>query len=274
MIKIITDSSSNITPEESKALGIGLMPLTISFGTQEFRDGIDISCEEFYEKMQTGGEFPHTSQLTEEQVEGSVMEAFENGADEVLLLPLASALSGSYERCKTVAERHDRVYAHDCCCTTVMLKLCVLHALKMANAGAKVHEIIDALKELRPKLKIYACLDTLENLRKGARLSTVTAIIGAVLKIKPVITFSVDGKVEMIGKQFGMNKAIGSVVSAVDKNKIDYDYPVYLIYTQNDKNSDALAGKLGIQYTEKGNICPVIGTHIGVDAAGIVYAEK
>lgn len=183
MIKIITDSSSNITPEESKALGIGLMPLTISFGTQEFRDGIDISCEEFYEKMQTGGEFPHTSQLTEEQVEGSVMEAFENGADEVLLLPLASALSGSYERCKTVAERHDRVYAHDCCCTTVMLKLCVLHALKMANAGAKVYEIIDALKELRPKLKIYACLDTLENLRKGGRLSTVTAIIGSVLKL-------------------------------------------------------------------------------------------
>lgn len=274
MIKIITDSSSNITPEESKALGIGLMPLTISFGTQEFRDGIDISCEEFYEKMQAGGEFPHTSQLTEEQVEGSVMEAFENGADEVLLLPLASALSGSYERCKLVAERHDHVYAHDCCCTTVMLKLCVLHALKMANAGAKVHEIIDALKELRPKLKIYACLDTLENLRKGGRLSTVTAIIGSVLKIKPVITFSVDGKVEMIGKQFGMNKAIGSLGSVVDKNKIDYDYPVYLIYTQNDKNADALAEKLGIEYTEKGNICPVIGTHIGVDAAGIVYAEK
>ena len=102
MIKIITDSSSNITVEEAKALGVSLMPLTINFGTEEYLDGIDIGCEEFYKKMQDSKEFPHTSQLTEEQVETACKEAFSQGFDEVLLLPLASALSGSYERCKAV----------------------------------------------------------------------------------------------------------------------------------------------------------------------------
>ena len=130
------------------------------------------------------------------------------------------------------------------------------------------------LDGLRPKLKIYACLNTLENLRKGGRLSTVTAIIGSVLNIKPVITFALDGKVEMISKQFGMNKSISWVAAKTDKSKIDFTKPVYLIYTQNDKNADILASKIGLEYSEKSNICPVIGTHIGVDAAGIVFAEK
>ncbi len=274
MIKIITDSSSNITVEEAKALGVSLMPLTINFGTEEYLDGIDIGCEEFYKKMQDSKEFPHTSQLTEEQVETACKEAFSQGFDEVLLLPLASALSGSYERCKAVAGRMENVYAYDCKCTTVMLKLCVTEALKAAAAGASVNEICAMLDGLRPKLKIYACLNTLENLRKGGRLSTVTAIIGSVLNIKPVITFALDGKVEMISKQFGMNKSISWVAAKTDKSKIDFTKPVYLIYTQNDKNADILASKIGLEYSEKSNICPVIGTHIGVDAAGIVFAEK
>lgn len=273
MVKIITDSSSNITVEEAEKLGITLMPLTINFGTKEYLDGVEITCDEFYKKLTEGSEFPHTSQLTEEQVEKAVSENLADG-DEVLLMPLASVLSGSYERCKLVAERHENVTAYDTKCTTVMLKLCVLEALKMAQNGATAAEICAALDELRPKLKLYACLNTLENLRKGGRLSSVSAIIGSVLNIKPVITFSNDGKVEMASKQFGMHKAINYIASVVDKNKIDFTKPVYLIYTYNDKNCDVLLSKLGVECTEKSNICPVIGTHIGVDAAGIVFAEK
>ena len=271
MIKIITDSSSNITQEEAKALGITVMPLTIMFGTEEYRDGIDIDCDAFYEKLKTSKEFPHTAQLTEEQVDQAVQDALKE-ADEVLIMPLASVLSGSYERCKKVAEKYKGVYAYDTKCTTVMLKLCITEALKMCDKS--IEEVVKMLDELRPKLKLYAVLDTLDNLRKGGRLSKASAIIGSVLKIKPVITFSLDGKVEMMSKQFGINKGISSIVSAVDKNKIDFTKPVYLIYTENDGNSNTLIDKLGIEYSEKSNICPVIGTHIGSDAAGIVFAEK
>jgi len=271
MIKIITDSSSNFTREEAESLGIRLMPLTINFGTEEYRDGIDIDCDGFYKKLKECSEFPHTSQLTEEQVEEAVKAALEE-ADEVLILPLASVLSGSYERCKAVADRYDNVYAYDTKCTTVMLNLCVAEALKMADKSAA--EVITMLENLRPKLKLFAVLDTLENLKRGGRLSKASAIIGSVLKIKPVITFGADGSVEMVSKQFGINKGIAYIADAVDKSKIDYKKPVFLVYTENDKNAETLISKLGIEYSEKSNICPVIGTHIGSEAAGIVYAEK
>lgn len=94
------------------------------------------------------------------------------------------------------------------------------------------------------------------------------------LKIKPVITFAVDGRVEVISKQFGINKGMSYLVQTIDKNKIDFTKPVYLIYTGDDKNSEALISRLNIPYTEKLNICPVIGTHIGRAAAGVVFAEK
>lgn len=271
MIKIITDSSSNITPQEAKELGIILMPLTINFGKEEFRDGIDINCDEFYKKLAVEKEFPHTSQLTEEQIEKSVREAL-NEADEVLILPIAAALSGSYERCAAVAQKFKNVYVYETKCTTVMLKMLVCEAVK--NAQKSAVEVIKILENLRPKIKLFAVLDTLENLRKGGRLSGAAAILGSMLKIKPVITISPEGKVELISKQFGMQKGLSFVSGAVDINKIDFNKPVYLIYTANPKNSDLLISKLKIEYSEKSNICPVIGTHIGADAAGIVYAEK
>lgn len=271
MIKIITDSSANITQEEAKTLGVTVMPLTVIFGNEEYQDGVNLGWDEFYEKMATSKDFPHTAQLTEEQIESAVKQVA-NGEDDVLIMPIASVLSGTYERCKAVAARYEKVYAYDTCCTTVMLKLLITEAL--ANAHKPVDEVIKILDAFRPKLKLYAALDTLENLKKGGRLSGAAAFIGTMLKIKPVITFSLEGKVEVISKQFGINKGINYVVSKVDKDKIDFTKPVYLIYTADDKNSMALISKLNIPYTEKSNICPVIGVHNGARAAGIVYAEK
>ncbi|MCI9561169.1 MAG: DegV family protein [Clostridia bacterium] len=271
MLKIITDSSANISQEEAKKLNLKVIPLTVIFGNEEFQDGINLDCDAFYQKMATSKDFPHTAQLTEEQIDCAVKEALEE-ADEVLIMPIASVLSGTYERCKSVAARYENVYAYDTHCTTVMLKLFILEALKIADKGAKaVMEMLDAL---RPKLKIYAALDTLENLKKGGRLSGAAAFIGTMLKIKPVITFAVDGRVEVISKQFGINKGMSYLVQTIDKNKIDFTKPVYLIYTGDDKNSEALISRLNIPYTEKLNICPVIGTHIGRAAAGVVFAEK
>lgn len=271
MIKIITDSSSNITQEEAKKLGIIVMPLTFIFGSEQYLDGIDMSWEDFYKRMEKEKELPHTSQLTEDQIEQAVQQA-KKDADEVLIMPIAAVLSGSSERCKAVAARHENVYVYDTRSTTVMLKSLVLEAL--ANADKPVSEVVKILDAYRPKLKLYAVLDTLENLRKGGRLSSVAALIGNLLKIKPVISFTDNGKVDLISKQFGMKKGISYVAEKVDVKKIDFTKPVYLIYTGNDENSEILHAKLGAECSEKSNICPVIGVHIGSNAAGIVFAEK
>lgn len=271
MIKIITDSSSNISQEEAKAWGITVIPLTISFGNEEFRDGVDIKEDEFYLRLTSQKEFPHTSQLSEELIKAACEEGLKE-ADEVLILPLAAALSGSYERACNVASKYKNVYVHDTKATTVMLKMLVLEALQ--NKEKSAEEVIDILYDYRPRLRIYAALNTLEYLRKGGRLSSATALIGSVLKIKPVITFDGEGGVQLISKQFGFNKAINYIAETVDKSKIDFTKPIYRIYTMNGEHSEMLFEKLEVTPTEVSNICPVIGCHIGPEAAGFVYAEK
>lgn len=271
MVKIITDSSSNFSQEEAAKLGIKVMPLTINFGSEEFADGVDIDCDTFYNKMAEAKELPHTSQLTEEQIENAVEEGLKE-CGEVLIMPIASALSASFERCAAVAARHENVYAYDTRCTTVMLKMLVLEAL--ANADKTAAEIMSILDGFRPKIKLLAALDTLENLRKGGRLSGASAFIGSMLKIKPVITINLEGKVELISKQFGINKGVSYVADTVDTRNIDFSKPVYLIYTHEKKNAQSLKEKLKTEFSAEENICPVIGTHIGPGAAGIVYSVK
>ena len=271
MISIITDSSSNISQREAKELGIIVMPLTIIFGTTEYGDGVNLDCDEFYKKLTGAKEFPHTAQLSETQIEEAIKEA-ESLGDEIIILPIAAALSGSFDRCREVAKRHEKVYTFDTACTTVMLKMLVLEALNHREKPAG--EVVEILRAYRKKLRLYAALDTLEYLGKGGRLSKTSAVLGTVLKIKPVVILAGDGKVELVSKQFGFNRSISYIAEHVDKNRIDYSKPVFLIYTMNDSNAELLISKIGASYSEKCNICPVIGTHIGPDAAGFVYAEK
>lgn len=271
MIAIITDSSSNITQQEAHELGVTVLPLTIVFGMEEYRDGIDIDSAIFYEKLTSDKDFPHTAQLTEEQIEEAVKKA-RTVADEVLLLPISSALSGSYDRCVKIAEKYDNVYAYDCKCTTVMLKMLTLIAVKNAHKSAK--EVIEILAEYRQRIKLYATLNTLEYLAKGGRISKTTATLGNALKIKPVVIVNDSGEVELVSKQFGINKGISYIADQVKKDEIDYNEPIIAIYSMTQENSDKLIEKIGVRYTEKSEICAVIATHIGPHAAGFVYVKK
>lgn len=271
MVSVITDSSSNLSREEGLKAGVTVIPLTIIFGNEEFKDGVDLDCSDFYEKLTGSKEFPHTSQLTEQQIEEAVEKAEKEG-DEVLIMPISSALSASYERCLQVAKRYNNVYVYDTKCTTVMLKMLVLEAVSLKELPAE--EVIKRLDVLRSKIKLYAIPDTLEYLRRGGRISKAAAKLGGILKLKPVITVNPKGELEVVSKQFGLNKGIKYIAEIVDKSKIDYSRPVYLLYSMDDKNSVALSAKIGAEYSEKVNLCPVIGAHFGPYGAGFVYAEK
>jgi DegV family protein with EDD domain len=273
MIKIITDSSSNISQQEAASLGITVMPMTVMFGTQEYKDGVDISTEEFYEKLTGEKVFPHTSQLSDEEFMQVFTEACKSG-DEVLVMPITAALSGTYARAKKVAEESgfSNLHVYETGATTAILKVMVLEAVQ--NRDKSVEEVIKILDELRPKIKLFAALDTLEYLQKGGRLSQGAALIGNLLKVKPIITHDNKSNVKLISKQIGFHLAIKSLAEKVDVSKIDRSKPVYLLYTMDATNCNNLATKLKIDFGEKINICPVIGAHIGPRAAGIVYVEK
>lgn len=278
MIKIITDSSANISQEEAKSLGITVLPLGVSFGTEAFRDGVDLSAEQFYKKLSSSKEFPHTSQPSrEELVELFTRESA--GADDVLVMFIADVLSGTQKLARQVVEEKklSNVHVYNTRSTTAVLRMLVLEALK--NADKPIKEVIAILDELRPRIRLYAALDTLEFLRKGGRLSGAASFIGNVLKIKPVIYFTGECEVKVCSKQIGYSLALKRLCEEATKEEIDQTQPIYYLYTGDDTNCNAMIEKLALPNEikaqgEKVNICPVIGTHIGPRAAGIVVAVK
>ena len=273
MLRIVTDSSAEISQKQAAELGIEVLPLTIIFGTEQFRDGIDMMPEEFYKRLVSSSEFPHTAQLGYEELTSLYKDAKEKG-DEVLIMPISSALSGTYEWTVRAARDvgYEKVHVYDGKCTTFMLEMLVKEAVKLRERP--VEEVISALDDLRSRMRLYAALDTLEYLKRGGRISKVAATVGGMLKIKPVITVTEDGKIRLIHKSIGMNAALRYISELYLSDKKDANYAVRTIYCMDDSNCLKLRGLVGETPLPPENICPIIGTHIGPSAAGIVYVVE
>ncbi len=273
MLRIVTDSSAEISQKQAAELGIEVLPLTIIFGTEQFRDGIDMMPEEFYKRLVSSSEFPHTAQLGYEELTSLFKDAKEKG-DEVLIMPISSALSGTYEWTVRAARDvgYEKVHVYDGKCTTFMLEMLVKEAVKLRERP--VEEVISALDDLRSRMRLYAALDTLEYLKRGGRISKAAATVGGMLKIKPVITVTEDGKIGLIHKSIGMNAALRYISELYLSDKKDANYAVRTIYCMDDANCLKLRGLVGETPLPPENICPIIGTHIGPSAAGIVYVVE
>lgn len=273
MLRIVTDSSAEISQKQAAELGIEVLPLTIIFGTEQFRDGIDMMPEEFYKRLVSSSEFPHTAQLGYEELTSLFKDAKEKG-DEVLIMPISSALSGTFEWTVRAARDvgYEKVHVYDGKCTTFMLEMLVKEAVKMRERP--VEEVISALDDLRSRMRLYAALDTLEYLKRGGRISKAAAMVGGMLKIKPVITVTEDGKIRLIHKSIGMNAALRYISELYSSDKKDANYAVRTIYCMDDSNCLKLRGLVGETPLPPENICPIIGTHIGPSAAGIVYVVE
>ncbi|MGN1235260.1 MAG: DegV family protein, partial [Christensenellaceae bacterium] len=155
-------------------------------------------------------------------------------------------------------------------------RLLVLEAVK--HRGDSLEEALAAVEALRPRVELYAMIDTLEYLAKGGRLKASTAFLGNLLGIKPVITLSREGKVEVLSKERSVRHAFRKIRQLVRPEEIDWDYPVYYMYTQNRSGSELLCEALTPErkdlLSSALNICPAIGTHIGPNAAGITFVRK
>lgn len=273
MLRIVTDSSAEISQEEAKRLSIEVLPLTICFGDKTYRDGIDITPQQFYERLVSSDEFPRTSQLSFDELSLLFADAKSKG-EEVLVLPISSALSGSYEWAVRAAQEsgYDKIHVYDGKCTTYMLEILVREAVRLRDKPAA--EVIAALDELRPRITLLAALDTLEYLKRGGRINRTVATVGGLLRIKPVITVNDEGKVELINKSFGMNAALRYISDRFKADKKDERFAVRTIYCMDSGNCLKLKELTGTADAPCENICPVIGAHIGPRAAGIVYVRQ
>lgn len=269
MLRIITDSSAEFSEEEAKRLGIEIIPLTIVFDKQAYLEGVELSKDEFYQRL-LSGEFPRTSQPSIEQFS----EAFvRTGGEETLVLLISSALSGTTNAARLAKKdgNFTQVHIYETLCTTAMLRFLVEAAA--ANREKSAEEVMAILDDLRPRLRLYACLDTLEYLQKGGRIKKGTALVGNLLGIKPLVTVAPEGTVEMAGKTRGQKKALLEISERFRKDTLDPDYPVYYLQTDTDVPPKTLMELTGCE-GKIFRICCAVGTHVGPNAAGIVYVVK
>lgn len=276
-VQIIVDSTADFSAKEIEKRQITCVPMTVTFGNQQYTDGVDLTKEEFFVKLINEKEFPKTSQPSPAKFAECFEEAKENGDDVVAIL-ISSALSGTVQSAliaKDMAE-HDGVYVVDSNTATLGIRLLVDRAVRMRDQGKNAKEIAETLDELKTRVRIYAGLDTLEYLQKGGRISKAAASIGRLAGIKPIVTIDENGKVVVCGKQRGNKHVYRQIVKYVEADMPDENYSVYFLYSADKKNCISFIQTLqknGLDFgkIKTREIGPTIGSHIGPGAFGIVY---
>ncbi len=274
MLKIVTDSAANITAEEANELGVKVLSLSIIFGDKEYRDGVDITTEEFYDRLVNGDVHPHTSQINISDFEELFAQAKADG-DELFVILLSSALSGTVSCARIAKENvgYDGVYIYDSLGATVMEKLLVYAAVK--NADKSAEEVAAILDDVRSRTVLYAAVDTLDYLYKGGRLKKSAAMLGKLFNIKPLITVSDKGTVELCGKTIGLKAAIKHIIKKTADTVPDPEFPVCYLYSADMEKAAALSEAVfGETKSETVNLCAVIGVHIGPGACGVCYIKQ
>ena len=276
-VKLLTDSATDISAEEAEELGITMFPMTITFGEEEYLDGVNLFPQDFYNKLASNKELPKTSQVNEYTFEGAFERLTANG-DEVVAITISSRLSGTYNGACNAAEKFNgKVYVIDSLSATVGERHLCTCALELIKAGKSAKEIAMALEEAKKKLKVFAMIDTLKYLKLGGRLSGAEAVLGTLLSIKPVVEI-IDGEVKNIGKVMGFNKAIGFLNDKIKELGVDYDMPHAYIFSGNDETNIKKYMSASSHLFEEGTpaycLGGTIGTHIGPGAVGVAFFAK
>jgi len=278
MVRIITDSTADISPERREELGIDILSLTVNFGEESFIEGVNLSTNEFYEKLEQSKVLPTTSQIPPSEFQ-EAFERYISQGDEVVAITISSHLSGTYQSSCIAKEmiNSDKVFVIDSLTTTFQLRLLVEEAVMMRDAGMSAAEITKEVLELIGRIKLVAVVGTLKYLKMGGRLSTASAVVGTLLGICPVISI-IDGKVEAIGKCRGQKAAFEFMHKHMQREKVDYSRPIAFGHTcapeEMEKWKDFILPKIPKCDSIDGYIGSVVGTHVGPGATGIAYFVK
>lgn len=277
-VRIIIDSTTDLAPELRGQVKI--VPLTVSFGTEEYIDGVTITHEEFYSKLIESDVLPTTSQATPAAF-AEVFEEVAAAGDSAVVITVASQLSGTCQSARIAAEDYDNIYVVDSGSVTLGAGILAEYALHCARSGMTAAEIAGLLEKKKEDICLIAMLDTLEYLKKGGRISAAVAFAGGLLNIKPVVNVK-DGVINMLGKARGSKQGNNLLVQEIEKTGgIDFDLPILLGYSGL---SDALLKKYitdsaplwenGIDTLRYTSIGSVVGTHAGPGAIAAAFFHK
>jgi len=282
--QIISDSSCDLSKEIIERYHIDLVPYLVTFdGVTYYKDGVDITLDEFYAQLQKKGIFPKTSLPPIQDYVDKFKIYLEKGMD-VLCVCLTSKFSGSYQSAINAAnilledfpERKIRVI--DSCLVTYLQGLLVCDIAEYKNDGKTIDEICDIVDIYKNDCGIFVTVDSLNHLQNGGRIGKASALAGSLLNIKPIISFE-DGELHAYSKVRGRKKALHEVVDiSYDKleGKFD-DYRIIALHNcceEDGQEIDVYMTERGMPSLGLGYVGITISVHIGPSAAAVVFLRK
>jgi len=275
-IHILTDSTSDLTAEEQRALHVTIAPLRVIFEDGIYQDGVDITPAAFYDKQRTVKVLPKTTQVNPSEFCFLYEQLLADGG-EVVGIFLSSKLSGTYQSAviaREMAVGGGRVHLVDSMNATVGLGVLVREAVRLRDEGKSAAEITEAIEALVPRVRFIAFVQTLKYLKMGGRISSSTAVIGTMLNISPIVAI-VNGEIKAVGKVKGRQKILEYTLDFVGKYPIDTRYSVGFaqscaadtVAAYREKCEKAF--RLSNCFTDE--LGAVIGTHAGPGCYGIAY---
>ncbi len=265
-VKIVTDSVSDIPIDVVKELGITVIPVLVRFGEELYRDGIDLTTDQFYDWLVQSQFLPSTS-VPAPATFAETYDRLAEETDEIIVITVTARLSGIYNTALQsvgLMKRKCRVEVVDSQWAVMAQGFIVIKAALAAQAGAGFEEIMDVIRHNIPRVDFRAAFDTLEYLKKGGRIGKAQALMGSMLRVNPLITLR-DGVVEPAGRARSRSKAIDLLYDFVAGYSHIEEVAVEAAACPDD--ADLLVERIGAVFPKeriyRTRTTPVIGTHTG-----------
>ena len=275
-IKIITDSGSDISWEKAKELGIRMLPISFSFdGEAYYRQGIDMSIDEYYTKLKESSVIPKTAQVTPIEYTDAFNEEYDNGYDTLIVVTISSKGSGMYQNAvlsarEVMDERGGEIIVIDTHGFSCMYGPAVIHSAHMLNDGKSKEEIVAYLEDVFTSMQTYFLVSDLEHLKKGGRINTATLVVANMLDIKPILTVK-DGIVVQKDKLRGNKRILKKLVKNVQEDSFDLSgKTVILVYTADNSQLEELKGEISEAFENVKFIDFQVGSVVGSAVGSVV----
>ena len=276
-VKIVTDSTSDLSPELALQLGITMVPVYLSFGDKTYRDGVDMDADEFYRKLQTSPVLPTTSAPSP----GDFTEVYKELAretDEIVSIHIGSKVSATYDAAlqgkEALAETKCRIEIVDSEWVTMALGLVTIAAAKTAQAGESLQQVLEEVKKSIPRVRVLAVFDTLKYLLLGGRISKAKAIVGGILNVKPLITMR-DGELVQAGLARSRSRGMDRLYELVKEASNLQDLAI--VYSTTSEEANSFKERVGSVFPKErvhvARLGPALGVHAGPGALIVALRE-
>jgi len=276
-VKIITDSTADLPAKLAQELGITVVPVYLRFGEKVYRDGVDISHDEFYQRLVESPIHPSTSQPTPADF-ADVYSKLSKATDEVVSIHVSSKISGTYNSAlqgRELVEARGHIEVVDSVSLSMGLGLIAMAAARLAKAGEGLQEVMEEIRQAIPGIRLLGVLDSLKYLLLGGRIGKVKALLGGMLNVKPMITMR-DGELFPAGLARTRSKGIERLIDFV-KNALNIQ-ELAIVHSTTPDEASSLRERIGSIFDERriylARLGPALGVHADPGTLILALREK